>query len=170
MTLVLDDVEWDNHIANRIVAADGLVTIAPRPIEPVHIPITNGMTNAQISVAKYSNERHAIWHQAKAALKADIIRSLGPTPASTIGPPTAGFTTILVSQIVAEVKGFYGIVDQVALNKMEDILASPLGAIANLDKHLASMRQHMLMQTTAGYPIEEHRKVRVFASLSWATA
>jgi hypothetical protein len=63
---------------------------------------------------------------------------------------------------VAAVTGFYGIVDQMALNKMEDILASPLDAIANLDKHLASMRQHMLMQTTAGYPIEEHRKVRIF--------
>jgi hypothetical protein len=60
LTLVLDDVEWINHIANRVVAADGSVTIAPRPTEPVYIPITNGMTNAQISVAKYSNERHAI--------------------------------------------------------------------------------------------------------------
>ncbi len=87
LTLVLDDVEWNNHIANRVVAADGTVSVAPRPAEPVHISITNGTTNAQISVAKYSNERHAIWHQAKAALKADIIRSLGPTLASTIGPP-----------------------------------------------------------------------------------
>ncbi len=108
MTLVLDDAEWDNHIANRIVAADGSVTIAPRPIEPVHIPITNGMTNAQISVAKYSNEWHAIWHQAKAALKSDIIRSLGPTLISTIGPPPAGFTAIAVPQIVAEVKDSTG--------------------------------------------------------------
>jgi hypothetical protein len=90
LTLVLDNAEWDNHIANRIVTADGSVTIAPRPTEPVHIPITNGMTNAQINVAKYSNERHAIWHQAKAALKADIIRSLGPTLSSTIGVPDRG--------------------------------------------------------------------------------
>jgi hypothetical protein len=119
LDLVLDDVEWDTHIANRIVAADGSVTVVPRPIEPVHIPITNGVTNAQISVAKYSNERHATWHQAKAALKADITRSLGPTLASTIRPPPAGFTTISVSQIVAEIKGFYGIIDQMVLNKME---------------------------------------------------
>jgi hypothetical protein len=27
---------------------------------------------------------------------------------------------------------------------------------------LTNMRQHMLMQTTAGYPIEEHRKVWIF--------
>ena len=162
LTVVLDQAEWDAHIANRLVAADGSVAVAPRPTEPVHIPITNGMTNAQISVAKYSNDRHAIWHAAKSHLKADIIRSLGPTLASTIGPPPAGFTAISVSQIVAAVKGFYGTVDQMALNKMEDILASPLDAIANLDKHLANMRQHMLMQTTAGYPIEEHRKVRIF--------
>jgi hypothetical protein len=49
-----------------------------------------------------------------------------------------------------------------ALNKMEGILAGPLDSVGNLDKHLANLRQHMLMQTTAGYPIEEHRKVRIF--------
>jgi hypothetical protein len=162
LTLVLDDVEWNQHTVNQIVAADGTVTIAPRPVEPVHVPITNGMTNAQISVAKYSNDRHLIWHEARTTLKVEIIRSLGPTLASTIGPPPMGFTTISVPQIVAAVKGFYGTVDQMALNKMEDILASPLDNVTNLDKHLANMRQHMLMQTTAGYPIEEHRKVRIF--------
>ena len=65
-----------------------------------------------------------------------------------------GFTTLSVPQIAEAVKGFYGTVDQMALNKMEDILASPLDQVGNLDKHLANMRQHMLMQTTAGYPIE----------------
>jgi hypothetical protein len=73
-----------------------------------------------------------------------------------------GFTTLSVPQITDAVRGFYGTVDQMALNKMEDILASPLDQVSNLDKHLANMRQHMLMQTTAGYPIEEHRKVRIF--------
>ena len=162
LTLVLDDREWNAHAANQLVGVGGAVTIAPRPIEPTHVPITAGMTNAQISVAKYTNDRHLIWHEARTALKNEIIRSLGPTLASTIGPPPMGFTTITVPQIVAAVKGFYGTIDQLALNKMEDILASPLDSVGNLDKHLANMRQHMLMQTTAGYPIEEHRKVRIF--------
>jgi hypothetical protein len=120
------------------------------------------MTNAQISVVKYTNDRHLIWHEARTSLKNEIIRSLGPTLASTIGPPPMGFTTITVPQIVAAVKGFYGTIDQLALNRMEDILAGPLDSVGNLDKHLANMRQHMLIQTTAGYPIEEHRKVRIF--------
>jgi hypothetical protein len=143
LTVVLDQAEWDAHIANRLVVADGSVGVAPRPTEPVHIPITNGMTNAQISVAKYSNDRHAIWHAAKSDLKADIIRSLGPTLASTICPPPAGFTAISVSQIVAAVKGFYGTVDQMALNKMEDILASPgqLNRIRWMEDILASPGQ-----------------------------
>jgi hypothetical protein len=72
------------------------------------------------------------------------------------------FSTVSVPQIVHAVTGFFGTVDQMALNKMEKILAAPLDAVANLDKHLANLRQHMLMQTTAGYPIEEHRKVRIF--------
>ena len=162
LTLVLSDEEWANHEVNRSLAPDGTLVIAPRPIEPNHIPIINGMTNAQIAVAKYNNDRHVVWHEAKAALKTEIIRSLGPTLASTIGPPPMGFTTLSVPQITDAVRVFYGTVDQMALNKMEDILASPLDQVSNLDKHLANMRQHMLMQTTAGYPIEEHRKVRIF--------
>jgi hypothetical protein len=75
-------------------------------------------------------------------------------------------TTVLCTQyparVTTAVKGFYGTIDQMALNKMEDILAGPLDSVGILDKHLANMRQHMLMQTTAGYPIEEHRKVRIF--------
>ncbi len=86
--------------------------IAPRLVEAAHVPITAGMTNAQISVAKYTNDRHLIWHEARTSLKNDIIRSLGPTLSSTIGPPPMGFTTITVPHIVAAVKGFYGTVDQ----------------------------------------------------------
>ena len=163
LTLVMTDREWAEHSANQSVDGNGLLVIAPRPMEPAHIPITNGLTNAQISVAKYrSNDRHLVWHDAKAALKADIIRSLGPTLASTIGPPPTGFTTLTIQHIVNAVKTLHGTVDQMALKKMEDILASPLDCVANLDKHLATMRQHMLMQTTAGYSIEEYRKVRIF--------
>jgi hypothetical protein len=158
----MTDREWAEHSANQSVDGNGLLVIAPRPMEPAHIPITNGLTNAQISVAKYSNDRHLVWHDAKAALKADIIRCLGPTLASTIGPPPTGFTTLTIQHIVNAVKTLYGTVDEMALNKMEDILASPLDCVANLDKHLATMRQHILMQTTAGYSIEEYRKVRIF--------
>ena len=51
LTLVLNDAEWDGHTANRRVAADGTVSVEPRPLEPAHVPITAGMTNARISVA-----------------------------------------------------------------------------------------------------------------------
>jgi hypothetical protein len=49
-----------------------------------------------------------------------------------------------------------------AHNKMEDILTSPLDHREHLDKHLATIRKHMLMQTAAGYAIEENRKVCIF--------
>ncbi len=149
LTLVMTDSEWAENSANQSVDGNGLLVIPPRPVEPAHIPITNGLTNAHIFVAKYSNDRHLVWHDAKAALKADIIGSLGPTLASTIGPPhPTGFTTLTIQHIVNAVKTLYGTVNQMALNKMEDILASPLDYVANLDKHLATMRQHMLMRAT----------------------
>jgi hypothetical protein len=58
LTLVLDDGEWNTHSVNQLVGIGGAAVIAPRPAEPVHVPITAGMTNAQISVAKYDNDRH----------------------------------------------------------------------------------------------------------------
>ena len=87
LTSMLTVTEWDAYGANRSVTPNGTVVIAPRPLEPTHDPIINGMTNAQISVAKYNNDRHQIWHEATATLKKGIIASLGPTLAGTIGPP-----------------------------------------------------------------------------------
>jgi hypothetical protein len=158
LSLILTDEEWANYSANCTVEADGSITIAPRPQAPVHIPITNGMTNANISVAKYSNDRHATWHEAQESVKAMLIRSLGPTLEGTIGPPPDGSTLLSVQQIVNAVKNKYGTVDQMALSKMEDILTSALDHVQNLDKHLANLKQHMMMQIAAGYRIEEYRK------------
>jgi hypothetical protein len=49
-----------------------------------------------------------------------------------------------------------------ALNQMDEVLMSPLDYVENLDKHLARIRQHLLMQATAGFPVEEYRQVRIF--------
>jgi hypothetical protein len=67
-----------------------------------------------------------------------------------------------LGNIVAAVRTKYGVVDQIALNKMEEIITSPLDNVSSYDRHLAQLRQYILMQTAAGYPIEEYRKVRIF--------
>jgi hypothetical protein len=162
LTDILTDPEWTALPMNRTRSPGGTTTVAPRPIPQVHAPITMGTTNAQISVAKYANDRHLIWHDAQTTFKSALIRSLGPTLEGAIGPPPDGFKMISPSQILAEVKLRYGTVDQVAFEKMEDILAAPLDNIQNLEKHIATQKKHMLMQTAAGYPIEEYRKVRLF--------
>ena len=87
LTTILTDLEWDALPMNRTASPGGTVTIAARPVPPVHVPITIGITNAAISVAKYANERHQIWHSAQTGFKAALIRSLGPTLESAIGPP-----------------------------------------------------------------------------------
>jgi hypothetical protein len=45
---------------------------------------------------------------------------------------------------------------------MEEVLATPLDHVQNLEKHVATQKRHMLMQTSAGYPLEEYRKVLNF--------
>ncbi len=79
--------KWDAYPANRSASPNGTITVAPRPAAPAHEVIVGGMTNAQISVAKYNNDRHKIWHEAVTVLKNNIVRSLGPTLESTMAPP-----------------------------------------------------------------------------------
>ena len=87
LTDILTDEEWNATSLNRATSPGGTLTIAPRPVPPVHSPISIGMTNAAISVAKYDNERHQIWHDSRVAFKLALIRSLGPTLEGAIGPP-----------------------------------------------------------------------------------
>ena len=49
LTTILKDPAWDIYPPNRSVSPGGTLTIAARPAIPVHMPITAGMTNAQIS-------------------------------------------------------------------------------------------------------------------------
>ena len=162
LTDILSDTQWDALLLNRSTSPGGTLTIAPRPVLPTHIPITMGMTNATISVAKYENDRHQTWHTAQESFKAALIRSLGPTLEGAIGPPPDGFKIISVRAIMDDVKGRYGKVDQVTLARMEEVLATPLDPVQNLEKHISTQKRHMLMQTSAGYPLEEYRKVQNF--------
>jgi hypothetical protein len=90
LTEILNDSEWNKQTLNRSQSPNGTLTIARRPVAPAHTPITIGMTNAAISVAKYDNDRHQTWHDAQVSFKSALIRSLGPTLEGAIGPPPGG--------------------------------------------------------------------------------
>jgi hypothetical protein len=113
LTDILSDTQWHALPLNRSTSPGGTLTITPRPTLPTHIPITMGMTNATVSVAKYENDRHQTWHTAQESFKAALIRSLDPTLEGAIGPPPDGFKMISVQDIMDDVKARYGKVDQV---------------------------------------------------------
>jgi hypothetical protein len=126
------------------------------------MPITGDMTNAQISVAKYANDRHETWHKARETFKTALIRSLGPTLAGTIAPPPNGFKTIHAMKIVEAVEARYGAVDQVALDRMAETLAAPLENVRELNKHLSRLTRHIHMHEAAGFPLDDYIRVRFF--------
>jgi hypothetical protein len=161
LTDILSDSQWDTLPLNRATSPGGTLTIAPKPVPPTHVPITMGMTNAAIFVAKYDNERHLIWHTAQESFKNSLIRNLGPTLEGAIGPPPDGFKMISSRDIMADVKARYGKVDQMTFARMEEVLATPLDHVQNLEKHVATQKRHMPI-TSAGYPLEEYRKVLNF--------
>jgi hypothetical protein len=69
---------------------------------------------------------------------------------------------ISAKNIMDNVKTRYGRVDQMTFARMEKVLATPLNHVQNLEKHIATQKRHMLMQTSAWYPLEEYRKVLIF--------
>jgi hypothetical protein len=144
LTTILKDPAWALYPPNRSVSPGGTLTIAARPALPVHMPITAGMTNAQISVAKET-------------FKAALIRSLGPTLAGSIAPPPNGFKTMQVMDIMDAVETRYGAVDQVALDRMEETLSSPLGNVRDLNKHLTRLTRHI--HEAAGFPLDDYIRV-----------
>ena len=58
LSTILTDAEWQACALNRTHSPGGTLAVAPRPLPPIHVPITGGMTNSAISVAKYNNDRH----------------------------------------------------------------------------------------------------------------
>jgi hypothetical protein len=162
LTQILDDTEWAAHPANRTQSPNGTVTVARRPQSPHHVPIITGMGSNQIAVAKYTNDRHQIWHQAKIVLKRSIVESMGPTLSATIGPPPHGFTLRSIRQIVDDISAKFANVDAVALEALEDHILTPLDSVYGLEKHISRPTRYILMSANAGFPIEEYRRVRLF--------
>ncbi len=63
LTDILSDTQWSNLPLNRATSPGGTLTIALRPVPPTHSPITMGMTNATISVAKLQTKDHVFHDQ-----------------------------------------------------------------------------------------------------------
>jgi hypothetical protein len=119
------------------------------------------MTGNAIAVAKYSNDRHQIWNEAKTVLKRGIVESLGPTLSATFGPPPHGFTLRSIRQILVDIRTKFANVDAVALEALEDHLLTPLESVYGLEKHVSRLTRYILMSDSAGFPIEEYRRVRL---------
>jgi hypothetical protein len=69
---------------------------------------------------------------------------------------------ISTGTIMAQVCDKYGALDKVGLDKLDDLLIEPLDHVRNLDKHLARLFKTILMSETAGFPVDELRRVKIF--------
>ena len=67
-----------------------------------------------------------------------------------------------ISAIMDAVGQKYATVDWTSLNKMDEIMTTPLDNVMNLDKHLARLTRHINMSVAAGFNVEEHRRVKFF--------
>jgi hypothetical protein len=167
LTVVMTDEEWAEYPANTVVVAatanaPATTALTARPTEPTYKPITAGMTGPTIAINRYANERHETWHTAKEQLKAAIIRSLGATLSTTIGPPPNGFKMMTIRTILEQVALKYATIDWTSLNKMEDIMVTPLDNVMLLDAHLTRMIRHINMSVVAGFNVEEYQRVKIF--------
>ncbi len=80
--------------------------------------------------------------------------------AGIIAPPPNGFKTMQTADILDAVEARYGVVDQVALDRMEETLSFPLENVRDLNKHLKRLTRHILMHEAAGFPLDDYIRVR----------
>jgi hypothetical protein len=68
------------------------------------------------------------------------------------------------ADILDAVDARYGVVDQVALDRMEETLSSPLENVRDLNRHLTRLTRHILilMHEAAGFPLDDYIRVQFF--------
>ncbi len=67
-----------------------------------------------------------------------------------------------IRTILEQVALKYATIDWTSLNKMEDIMVTPLDDVMQLDSHVTRMSRHINMSVAAGFNVEEYRRVKIF--------
>jgi hypothetical protein len=120
------------------------------------------MTNSQLYVAKATNDRLQIWIDSGETLKRAVIKSLGRVVRQVIKAKTVRFQQMSVATILAKVRARYGRMQKDAKLSLQDRMLTLLTTIDGFDTHISNLQDMFEISETAGFPIDEIRKVEIF--------
>ena len=158
---ILTDEQWTNYPGNSTMV-NGQVQIAPRYTPPVYIEIVATMTNIELYVAKATNDKLQLWTDSAETLKRAVIKSLGRVVRQIVRAPRIRFQRMSVADIINRVRARFGRMQRDTKSALEAKMLTMLLTTDKLDTHISDLQDMFDVSETAGYPLDERRKVEIF--------
>jgi hypothetical protein len=162
LSSILTDAEWAAYPGNATLDGNGQIQVADRYQVPAYIEINNNMTNVELYVAKASNDRRQGWIDAEETLKRAVKQSLGPVVHQNIRDSTVRFQRLSVADIITRVSNKYGRMEKDTKHSLKERMLTMLQTMDGLDTHISNLRELFDISTTAGFLMDEDRKVEIF--------
>jgi hypothetical protein len=159
---ILTDEEWAAYPGNKTIDGNEQIQIAARYQAPAYIEINNTMTSVDLFVAKASNDRLQIWIDSLESLKRAVIQSLGRTVRQIVRDSKIRFQRLSAREILIRVTARYGDMQKDTEAHLKEKMLTMLQNSDGLDSHISDLRELYDISDTAGFPVDEYRKVAIF--------
>ena len=160
---VLTDEQWAAYPdGNAVPDQNGNIVIAPRYTPPVYVDIHDGMTNIAMYVANASNTKLQLWVDSLETLKRAVIKSLGKVIRQVIKESKVRFQLMTVADMIAKVRQRYGTMEKNTKANLKERMMTMLPTMDGIDTHISNLREMFDVSETAGFPVDNIRKIEIF--------
>ena len=159
---VLTDEQWAAYPGNAVPDQNGNIVIAPRYSPPVYVEIHDGMTNIAMYVANASNTKLQLWVDSLETLKRAVIKSLGKVIRQVIKESKVRFQLMTVADMVTKVRQRYGTMERSTKANLKERMLTMLPTMDGIDTHVSNLREMYDVSETAGFPVDNMRKIEIF--------
>jgi hypothetical protein len=120
------------------------------------------MTSVDLYVAKASNDRLQVWIDAREVLKRTVIHSLGRVVRQIVRDSKTRFQRLSAADILVRVTARFGDMQKDTEAHLKEKMQTMLQNSDGLDSHISDLRELFDISDTAGFPVDEYRKVTMF--------
>ena len=159
---VLTDEQWASYPGNTTIDNNGQAQIAARYQPPQYVEVNGNMTSVELYVAKANNDKLQLWIDAGEALKRAVIKSLGRVVRQVVQQGKTRFQQLSVFEILARVRARYGKMQKDTNSDLKGRMLKILMTAEGIDTHISDLQDLFDISDTAGFPVDEYRKVEIF--------
>ena len=158
---ILTDEQWANYPGNTTMV-NGQSQLAPRYTPPTYVEIIATMTNVELYVTKANNDRLQLWIDNAESLKRAVIQSLGRVVRQIVRAPRVRFQRMSVADIITRVRARFGQMQRDTKANLQAKMLTMLQTTDKVDTHISDLQDMFDVSETAGYPVDESRKMEIF--------